>query len=53
VGGPIALIQNGDTITIDVHRKRIDAALTEKEFAERREKWSPPPYKVNRGTLYK
>uniref|UniRef100_A0A0D6R104 dihydroxy-acid dehydratase n=1 Tax=Araucaria cunninghamii TaxID=56994 RepID=A0A0D6R104_ARACU len=53
VGGPIAFIQNGDMITIDVRTKRIDVALTEKEFAERREKWSPPPYKVNRGTLYK
>ncbi|GLJ06634.1 hypothetical protein SUGI_0043580 [Cryptomeria japonica] len=53
VGGPIGLIQNGDMITIDVRTKRIDVALTEKEFAERRAKWSPPPYKVNRGTLYK
>lgn len=53
VGGPIALIRNGDMITIDVKTKRIDVALTENEFAERQKKWSPPPYKVNRGTLYK
>eukprot|EP01018_Ginkgo_biloba_P020415 Gb_10528 [translate_table: standard] len=53
VGGPIALIKNGDMITIDVEKKRIDVALTEKDFAERQEKWSPPPYKVNKGTLYK
>lgn len=53
VGGPIALIQNGDTITIDVSKRRIDVALTEKEFAERQAKWSSPPYRVNKGTLYK
>jgi dihydroxy-acid dehydratase len=53
VGGPIALIQNGDIITIDVSKRRIDVALKEEEFVERQAKWSPPPYKVNKGTLYK
>jgi dihydroxy-acid dehydratase len=52
-GGPIALIQDGDMITIDAETNRIDAALTEQEWQERRRRWSPPPYKVQRGTLYK
>eukprot|EP00252_Welwitschia_mirabilis_P018075 TRINITY_DN40260_c0_g1_i1.p1 TRINITY_DN40260_c0_g1~~TRINITY_DN40260_c0_g1_i1.p1 ORF type:complete len:611 (-),score=111.43 TRINITY_DN40260_c0_g1_i1:319-2151(-) len=53
VGGPIGLLQNGDMVTIDVKERRIDVALTEQEWAERQRKWSVPPYKVNKGTLYK
>lgn len=52
-GGPIGLIQDGDIITIDVQKKAIDVELTEEQLAERRKKWSPPPYKATSGVLYK
>ena len=52
-GGPIALVQDGDQITIDVAQNRIDVAVTEEELARRRARWTAPPYKAERGTLYK
>jgi dihydroxy-acid dehydratase len=52
-GGAIALLQNGDMITIDAAQKRIDVALTDEELAARRAAWQMPPYKATRGTLYK
>lgn len=52
-GGPIALIQNGDLITIDAERKTISAALSSEEWQVRKEKWTAPPFKVTNGTLYK
>ncbi|MCO5593147.1 hypothetical protein L7F22_047153 [Adiantum nelumboides] len=53
VGGPIALIQNGDIITINVEKKSIDVQLNEEEIAKRRSNWKPPPFKATFGTLYK
>ncbi|CAL5014132.1 unnamed protein product [Urochloa decumbens] len=52
-GGPIGLVQNGDTITIDVAKRVIDVDLTEAQLEERRKKWSPPSYKATRGALWK
>ncbi|XP_057960241.1 dihydroxy-acid dehydratase, chloroplastic [Malania oleifera] len=52
-GGPIGLIQNGDIITIDVQKRRINVQLTDAEMDERRQKWTPLPYKASRGVLYK
>ena len=52
-GGPIALVENGDHITIDVNRRTLDLDLDEAEFARRRARWTPPPLKATRGTLYK
>ncbi|KAK1308245.1 hypothetical protein QJS10_CPA09g01906 [Acorus calamus] len=52
-GGPIGLVQNDDIITINVQKRRMDVQLTEEQLAERRRNWSPPPYKANRGVLYK
>ncbi|CAA0818659.1 Dihydroxy-acid dehydratase- chloroplastic [Striga hermonthica] len=52
-GGPIGLIENGDLITIDIQKKRIDVNLTNEELNERRKRWNPPPYKAERGVLYK
>jgi dihydroxy-acid dehydratase len=52
-GGPIALIQNGDRITIDAEHNRIDVAVSDAEMECRRAQWRMPPYKVSRGTLYK
>ncbi|WP_461532798.1 dihydroxy-acid dehydratase [Sinomicrobium sp.] len=52
-GGNIALVQNGDTITIDAVKNTIDVALTEEELNERRAKWQQPPLKHKKGILYK
>jgi dihydroxy-acid dehydratase len=52
-GGPIALIRDGDVITIDAQSRRIDANVSDEEFARRRKDWRMPPYKAERGTLHK
>ncbi|GAB4270509.1 MAG: dihydroxy-acid dehydratase [Candidatus Promineifilaceae bacterium] len=52
-GGPIALVQNGDIITIDAERNAIEVAVPDKEMAARRASWTPPAYKFTRGWLYK
>lgn len=52
-GGPIALVENGDRITIDANLNRIDVALSSEELARRRSGWIAPAYKATRGTLYK
>ncbi|HEU5078846.1 MAG TPA: dihydroxy-acid dehydratase [Opitutaceae bacterium] len=46
-GGPIALVEPGDFIEIDIPRRRIDLVVDEKTLAERRAKWSPPSPKIN------
>ena len=53
VGGPIALVQNGDKITIDSDKNLIQMDVSDEELADRRAKWQAPPLKVTRGTLYK
>jgi dihydroxy-acid dehydratase len=52
-GGPLALIENGDDITIDAEKNRIDVNVSEEKMAARRRVWTPPPYKATRGILYK
>ncbi|CAN6907141.1 hypothetical protein Bca4012_076501 [Brassica carinata] len=52
-GGPIGLVENGDIITIDIGKKRIDTQVSAEEMNARRKKWTAPAYKVNRGVLYK
>ena len=52
-GGPIALVQNGDKITIDAEKNTIDLHVSDEEFASRRAAWVAPPLKARRGTLYK
>jgi dihydroxy-acid dehydratase len=52
-GGPIALVHDGDTIRIDAAQNTISVDLSEAELTARRKTWTAPPYKVNRGTLYK
>ena len=52
-GGPIALIKNGDIVTIDAKTNKIEFALSDKDLTDRKAKWKMPPYKANRGTLYK
>lgn len=54
-GGPIALIQDGDPIVIDVHadQRRMDLLISDEEMAKRKAAWKPRPYPASRGTLYK
>ncbi len=52
-GGPIALVENGDKITIDSENNTINVDINEAEMAARRKAWQAPPFKANRGTLYK
>jgi len=50
-GGPIALVQSGDVITINAERNQIDVDISDAECARRRAVWRMPPYKATRGTL--
>jgi dihydroxy-acid dehydratase len=52
-GGPIALIRNGDNITIDADKNILDVDLSDAELAARKKDWKMPLYKATRGTLYK
>jgi len=52
-GGPIALIQNGDIITIDAEAHSITVDLEPHELEHRKATWHPPALKATRGTLYK
>ena len=52
-GGPIALVQNGDRVTIDADKNAIDLHVSDEELASRRAAWVAPPLKARRGTLYK
>ena len=52
-GGPIALVQNGDVITIDAVNNTIDLAVSDEELKERKSKWKQPELKVKNGVLYK
>ncbi|TRZ42574.1 dihydroxy-acid dehydratase [Robertkochia solimangrovi] len=53
VGGNIALIQDGDIITIDAVNNTIDVQVSDEELAERRAKWVQPELKFKSGVLYK
>jgi dihydroxy-acid dehydratase len=52
-GGPMAVINNGDIITIDAHNNQLNVAISAEEMARRQAQWTSPPYKATRGTLYK
>ena len=52
-GGPIALVRDGDLITIDATTRAMDVAIAAEEMAARRAAWAAPPLKATRGTLYK
>lgn len=53
VGGPIALLQNGDKITIDAINRTITVDLSEEELAKRKAQWKPRTTNYNSGTLWK
>jgi dihydroxy-acid dehydratase len=52
-GGPIALIEDGDVITIDVKKHTIELEVGSDELEARRSRWTAPEFKAKRGTLYK
>lgn len=53
VGGPLALIENGDQITLDAETNEINVDVSSEVLEQRRESWQAPPFKARRGTLYK
>lgn len=52
-GGPLALVENGDSVTVDAEKNRLEIGISDEEMEARRAKWTQPPYKATRGTLYK
>ncbi|MDC6364809.1 MULTISPECIES: dihydroxy-acid dehydratase [Flavobacteriaceae] len=52
-GGIIALVEDGDVITIDAEKNSITVAVSDDELTERKSKWVQPPLKVKKGSLYK
>jgi dihydroxy-acid dehydratase len=49
VGGPLALVSNGDPITLDVERRRLCLEVSDDELARRKAAWTPPPKIFERG----
>jgi dihydroxy-acid dehydratase len=49
VGGPLALVQTGDLITLDVSARELSLNISERAWLERRERWQPPEPKFERG----
>jgi dihydroxy-acid dehydratase len=52
-GGSIALVNDGDVITVDADNNELSVAVDDAELSKRRGRWVMPPYKASRGTLYK
>jgi dihydroxy-acid dehydratase len=53
IGGPIALVKEGDSITIDAHQRLIQLNVPEDELARRRAQWKAPPPRYTRGLMAK
>jgi dihydroxy-acid dehydratase len=53
LGGPFALVQDGDIVTIDANNNRLDVAVDDQTLAARKLAWKAPPLKATRGTLFK
>lgn len=51
VGGPIALVEEGDIISIDIDKCRLDVLVSDEEMAARKEKWQPRKPQVTTGYL--
>ena len=52
-GGPIAVIQDGDVITIDAVKNELSVDVAEHELAHRKDEWTQPAFKVTRGVLHR
>ncbi|MFD1820772.1 dihydroxyacid dehydratase [Pseudarcicella hirudinis] len=48
-GGTLALVQNGDWISLDVHQRTLNLEVSEEELSERRKNWKPLDLAINRG----
>ena len=53
VGGPIALVRDGDTISLDVEKRELSVRVSEEELARRRQEWRAPPPRYNSGVMAK
>ncbi|KAF8627379.1 hypothetical protein AX17_006194 [Amanita inopinata Kibby_2008] len=53
VGGPIALVEDGDIISVDAVKNTIELRVPFQELESRKAKWVAPPLKISQGTLYK
>ncbi|KAF4508689.1 hypothetical protein G6O67_005035 [Ophiocordyceps sinensis] len=53
LGGPIALVEDGDEIVIDAEKRVLDLVIPEKEMERRRKAWKAPAPRYNKGTLKK
>lgn len=53
MGGPIALVKDGDIISVDAVKNTIQVQVSQEELERRRKEWKAPPLKVSQGTLYK
>jgi len=53
VGGEIALVEEGDLVTVDAERGLLQLEVTDEELARRRARWTPPPVRAARGVLAK
>ena len=53
VGGPIALVHEGDTVTIDAPARKLQLEVDEEELRRRRTAWEPPAPRYSRGVLAK
>ena len=51
VGGPIALVEEGDEVIVDIANKQLMLNVPEEEIARRREGWRPPAPRVTKGYL--
>ena len=50
-GGPIAVVKDGDPISIDIPNRRLDLKIPEEELQKRLKQWTPPEPKVKKGVL--
>jgi dihydroxy-acid dehydratase len=51
IGGPLALVEEGDLISLDVANRRLDVLISDEELAKRRAKWVKPAPKFGRGYM--
>lgn len=53
IGGPLALVQDGDMISIDAEARTMNMEVSDEVLEARRKAWVAPPLKASQGTLYK